>query len=85
MNRVSKSQLIKEWLEEDPSRMEGVGASKRVCKKFKASESAFYAAKRQIVQGTKPAEQFPKRDLEQDIKILKTIGLERVRTILDLM
>jgi len=94
MARVSKSQLIREWLEEDPSRMDVEGAAKKCSKKFKCTNGVYYAARRQVLGNPVDKEkQFEDcvvlnnnmSRLKVDISAIEGMGLDRVKKILDLL
>ena len=93
MARVSKSQLVREWLMEDPGRMDVEGAAAKCCKKFKCTQGIFYAAKRVLNDRpmANPAEEeciFADNNMSRlkvDISAIEGMGLDRVKKILELL
>lgn len=86
--RVSKSEKIREWIRENPEASEQPGAAAIVAKKFKCSPSLLASAKKSMKVTPKMVTQVcgnPKRDLLKDIATLEEMGLDRVRSILDLL
>ena len=85
MTRVSKSQLIREWLEEDPSRMEVEGAAAKCSKKFKCTAGVYYSARKSLQVHANPVNSNNIDRLKVDISAIEGMGLDRVKRILDLL
>jgi hypothetical protein len=94
--RVSKSDLIRKWIKENPEASEQEGAAKIVAKKFKCSPSLLSSARKSMSNavyadpvpnddGMSTNQRTKIQNLTQLLKITEQLGVNEVRRVLDLL